>query len=272
MTEYPIARLYADARVLRIYGGANEVMKELIARSMERERMTLPRRRPGAAWLGRAWPNPAHALCPARSLARAVLRQARFRYGDAGSPMPRRSPAGCSCTAPRAAAAATACCCASQNCPQFVVADLRGAACRRGGRAGQSRCGRPTRWRILVDEQRRAQSRSSRTSCCRLRRASSAAPARRASCIAYADAVGGLRRDRAARLGRRARCARSRARLHALGRALPRRRCHRPHARPRRPGRAALHLGHHRPPQGLHAHPRHGACANRWPPRTSGAA
>jgi acyl-CoA dehydrogenase len=37
MTEYPIARLYADARVLRILGGANEVMKELIARSMERQ-------------------------------------------------------------------------------------------------------------------------------------------------------------------------------------------------------------------------------------------
>ena len=36
MTEYPIARMYADARVLRILGGANEVMKELIARSMER--------------------------------------------------------------------------------------------------------------------------------------------------------------------------------------------------------------------------------------------
>ena len=36
MTEYPIARLYADVRVLRILGGANEVMKELIARSMER--------------------------------------------------------------------------------------------------------------------------------------------------------------------------------------------------------------------------------------------
>jgi len=36
MAEYPIARLYVDARVLRILGGANEVMKELIARSMER--------------------------------------------------------------------------------------------------------------------------------------------------------------------------------------------------------------------------------------------
>ncbi|MEJ8849285.1 acyl-CoA dehydrogenase family protein [Variovorax rhizosphaerae] len=35
MNEYPIARMYADARVGRIYGGSNEVMKELIARSME---------------------------------------------------------------------------------------------------------------------------------------------------------------------------------------------------------------------------------------------
>jgi acyl-CoA dehydrogenase len=34
MTEYPIARFYADARVQRIYGGANEIMKELIARRM----------------------------------------------------------------------------------------------------------------------------------------------------------------------------------------------------------------------------------------------
>ena len=34
MEEYPIARMYADARVQKIYGGANEVMKELIARSL----------------------------------------------------------------------------------------------------------------------------------------------------------------------------------------------------------------------------------------------
>jgi NAD(P)-dependent dehydrogenase (short-subunit alcohol dehydrogenase family) len=32
--EYPIARMYADARVQRIYAGANEVMNELIARSL----------------------------------------------------------------------------------------------------------------------------------------------------------------------------------------------------------------------------------------------
>lgn len=34
MSEYPIARMYADARVQKIYGGANEVMKELIARKL----------------------------------------------------------------------------------------------------------------------------------------------------------------------------------------------------------------------------------------------
>jgi acyl-CoA dehydrogenase len=34
MIEYPIAQMYADARVQRIYGGANEIMKELIARSL----------------------------------------------------------------------------------------------------------------------------------------------------------------------------------------------------------------------------------------------
>ena len=36
MNEYPIARLYADVRVGRIYGGANEVMKEIIARALEK--------------------------------------------------------------------------------------------------------------------------------------------------------------------------------------------------------------------------------------------
>ncbi|MDF1680521.1 acyl-CoA dehydrogenase family protein [Ponticaulis sp.] len=34
MDEYPIAQMYADSRVQRIYGGANEVMKMLIARTM----------------------------------------------------------------------------------------------------------------------------------------------------------------------------------------------------------------------------------------------
>ena len=34
MNEYPIARMYADARVQKIYGGTNEIMKLLIARSL----------------------------------------------------------------------------------------------------------------------------------------------------------------------------------------------------------------------------------------------
>ena len=34
MNEYPIARLWRDARVTRIYGGTSEIMKELISRSI----------------------------------------------------------------------------------------------------------------------------------------------------------------------------------------------------------------------------------------------
>lgn len=34
MMEYPIARLYADARVQKIYAGTSEIMKELISRSL----------------------------------------------------------------------------------------------------------------------------------------------------------------------------------------------------------------------------------------------
>jgi acyl-CoA dehydrogenase len=34
MDEYPISRMYRDARVMRIYAGTNEIMKLLIARSL----------------------------------------------------------------------------------------------------------------------------------------------------------------------------------------------------------------------------------------------
>lgn len=34
MTEYPISRFFIDARVQKIYGGTNEIMKEIIARSL----------------------------------------------------------------------------------------------------------------------------------------------------------------------------------------------------------------------------------------------
>jgi len=36
MLEYPISRAWADARVSRIYGGANEIMKEIIGRDLVR--------------------------------------------------------------------------------------------------------------------------------------------------------------------------------------------------------------------------------------------
>ena len=34
MTEYPIARAYADARITRIYGGTTEIMKEIVGRGL----------------------------------------------------------------------------------------------------------------------------------------------------------------------------------------------------------------------------------------------
>jgi acyl-CoA dehydrogenase len=34
MDEYEISRMYADARVQKIYGGTNEIMKELIGRTL----------------------------------------------------------------------------------------------------------------------------------------------------------------------------------------------------------------------------------------------
>nr|WP_283808275.1 MULTISPECIES: acyl-CoA dehydrogenase family protein [Bradyrhizobium] len=34
MEEYPIARMFVDARIQKIYGGTNEIMKLLIARSL----------------------------------------------------------------------------------------------------------------------------------------------------------------------------------------------------------------------------------------------
>lgn len=37
MSEYLISELYADARVQKIYGGTNEIMKELIARSLDKD-------------------------------------------------------------------------------------------------------------------------------------------------------------------------------------------------------------------------------------------
>ncbi len=38
ITEYPIARAYLDARVHRIYGGTNEIMRDLVARQIDGKR------------------------------------------------------------------------------------------------------------------------------------------------------------------------------------------------------------------------------------------
>jgi alkylation response protein AidB-like acyl-CoA dehydrogenase len=34
MKEYPVARAFVDARIQRIYGGTNEIMKEIIQRDL----------------------------------------------------------------------------------------------------------------------------------------------------------------------------------------------------------------------------------------------
>ncbi len=34
MREYPVAKAYLDARVQKIYGGTNEIMKEVIGRGL----------------------------------------------------------------------------------------------------------------------------------------------------------------------------------------------------------------------------------------------
>jgi acyl-CoA dehydrogenase len=34
VNDFPIARMYANARVGKIYGGSNEIMKEIIARAL----------------------------------------------------------------------------------------------------------------------------------------------------------------------------------------------------------------------------------------------
>ena len=34
ITEYPIARAFLDARVHRIYGGTNEIMREIVSRQI----------------------------------------------------------------------------------------------------------------------------------------------------------------------------------------------------------------------------------------------
>jgi alkylation response protein AidB-like acyl-CoA dehydrogenase len=35
MDEYPISRLYTNARISRILAGSNEIMREIIGRSLE---------------------------------------------------------------------------------------------------------------------------------------------------------------------------------------------------------------------------------------------
>jgi alkylation response protein AidB-like acyl-CoA dehydrogenase len=80
MTEYPIARAYADARITRIYGGTNEVMREIVARTLR------PRRRRELTHPG---PSPRRDRPPDRPAARAAL-AAPIRAARPRSPGVRR--------------------------------------------------------------------------------------------------------------------------------------------------------------------------------------
>jgi len=35
MSEYPVSRRFADARVTRIYGGSTEIMKSVVSKSLD---------------------------------------------------------------------------------------------------------------------------------------------------------------------------------------------------------------------------------------------
>ena len=89
MLEYPIARAFADARVTRIYGGANEIMKEIVGRSLG---LWPPPRALGAAPLrqaGSAAPAPS-----ARELDEVVERARVRERVDARRLLGRRRPSG----------------------------------------------------------------------------------------------------------------------------------------------------------------------------------
>jgi hypothetical protein len=63
MVEYPVARAYVDARIQRIYGGANEIMKEVIARSHRRPLISTVTGPVPALFCGRvAAPGPFHLV------------------------------------------------------------------------------------------------------------------------------------------------------------------------------------------------------------------
>ena len=70
MNEYPIARMFRDSRVQRIYGGANEIMKVLIARTLvsgrDRNRNEIAPRRP-------AWTRREDVMSTTYGLHRALL-------------------------------------------------------------------------------------------------------------------------------------------------------------------------------------------------------
>ena len=154
-----------------------------------------------------------------------------------------------------------------QNCPQFVVAFYADPARRRGGGAGQPdeprRRVRPLHHRP-AGTRRADERRPGRASW--PRPTAALPPGQRLQHVLvtrFADAMPAeIDRGRGAAAGGARLAARRPAAARRAPCAGPMRwpRGHRPGpptARPRRPGAAALHVGHHRPAQGLHAQPPH---------------
>ena len=115
MTEYPIARAYADARITRIYGGTTEIMKEIIGRPSASDPTHVPavatggypptstaRTGVGAVSVpGSCWPPPCSRSGRRSSTPRGTCSSRRATTG--------RSPAGASSSWP-GSSAASACC------------------------------------------------------------------------------------------------------------------------------------------------------------------
>ena len=229
MNEYPIARMYADARVLphlrRCQRGDEGAHRP---RAMERKAHEPPQwARPQQATVRsphfRFWPKGvARELVVPQATLPECLELAARRYPDkaalvyCGSVMSyaelRQAEALAGWLQRHAArrSAATACCCVSQNCPQFVVA--RYAILRADAVVVPVNrdVARPTRCAHIVDDSgaRVAFVAQELAAACAEPRARRAA--RRASCIAYADALTADSDSTSAGLGRRAAARRSR--------------------------------------------------------------
>ncbi len=129
ITEFPIARLYADARVTRIYGGTSEVMKSIISKSLGLLRREATDRRSAHLHGSRPRWSPAAPPVSASATARElVARGATVVLLDLPAQRRRGS-------RPRSSATRRA------SSPADITDDGRRRGGARRGRARRARCG-----------------------------------------------------------------------------------------------------------------------------------